>query len=156
MSGVELHARRSAMSLGHRFFIIDGKSVVRLPQKTFNEFFFRERPVLRDRAGTALVIAMVIYELKNRKPAQVVRIDTNRVRVNLEGAIDKDHFDEGIRVALARGFDRDTTSFSVGASNVVDAKQLFDERRWRQHHPEIPGPALKNILADLFGGAPAI
>lgn len=143
------------MNLGHRIFILNGESIVRLPQKTFNEFFFRERPVLRDRAGTTLVIAMVIYELKNRKPVQVVRIDTHRVRVDSEGAMDKDHFDDGMRLALARGFGREATSFSVGASNVVDAKQLFDERRWQQHHPEIPGPALKNILAKLFGGTHA-
>lgn len=140
--------------LGHRFFIVDGEAVARLSQRSFNDFFFHERPALPDHAGATLAVAMVIYELKGRKPERVVRIDVNRFRVLQDGSMDKDHFGEGMRLSMDRGFGKGATAAtSIPDSNVVDAKGLFDERRWRQHHPEISGPALKNILTSLFGDA---
>jgi len=142
------------VSLGHRFFIVDGESVARLPQKTFNDFFFNSRPALPQYAGSSLVAAMVIYELKDRKPDRVVRIDVNRFRVESDGSMDAEHFGEGMRAALNRGFASGaTTAFAELGSNVVDATARFDERRWRQHHPEIGDTALKKILVDLFGAS---
>lgn len=144
------------MNLGHRFFVVDGESVVRLSPESFNDFFFRESPALPGYAGTTLVVAMVIYELKNRKPVRIVRIDVHRFKVDSEGAMDREHFGEGMRLAFDRGFEREARPIPVRSnSNVVDAKGLFDERRWKQHHPEISGPALKKILADLFGAVHA-
>ena len=141
------------MNLGHRFFVVDGDSVVRLSQKTFNYFYFREAPALPQFAGSTIVVVLVIYELKNRKPERIVRMDTQRMKVNDDGSIDKGHLDEGLDLALGRtsfGYEEEPPSRDRQTS-VVHAKKLFDERRWKQRHPELSGPALKMILIALFG-----
>lgn len=145
------------MNIGHRIFIVAGDSVIRLSQKKYSDFFFREEPALPDYAGTSLVVAAVIYELKNRKPDRVIRIDVMRLKVSPDGSLDRDHLREGMRLAMDRGFGKQRASVNIKATaNVVDATELFDERRWKQHHPEISGPALKKILTDLFGSSHSI
>ena len=146
------------MSLGHRIFVVDGESVVRLSQKSFNDFYFRESAALPQYAGHTMVVVVVIYEIKNRKPARIIRIDTQRVKVDTDGSIEKEHLTEGLRLAANRiDFAFETKSSSAAhSSRVVDAKALFDERRWKQRHPELSGPALKKVLAALFGAGHAI
>ena len=58
------------MSLGHRTYIIEGDSVSPLAQKTFDDFFFDERPALGAYSGRTLTFAMPMYELENRRPAE--------------------------------------------------------------------------------------
>lgn len=142
------------MNIGHRIFVVEDDSVVRLSQKSFNEFSFREKASLLQYAGRMIVIAIAIYELKNRKPKRVIRIDTERVKVNADGSRDKEHLLEGLALVAKRiSFGNNPPRARVKDSSIVDAKAHFDERRWNQRHPELSGPALKNILASLFGTA---
>ncbi len=146
------------MNLGYRIFVVHGESVVRLSQKSFNDFYFLETAALPQYAGHAIVIVIAVYELKNRKPKRIIRMDTQRIKVDTDGAIDKEHHGEGLRLVANRissVFDGKPLS-ATHNSNVVDAQALFDERRWKQRHPELSGPALKKILAILFGAVHAI
>lgn len=153
-ANVRLHEARAEMSLGHRFFVVDEHSAVRLSQKTFNEFFFRRLPALPGYAGGTLVVAMVVYELENRKPTRIIRIDTHRFRVNADGSMEREHMHDGMRLAMDRGFGAESREhLSTESPNVIDAKHRFNERRWKQHHPEVPGPVFEKMLVDLFGAS---
>ena len=141
------------LHLGYRVFVVNGESVVRISQKSFNDFYFHETAALPQHAGNTIVVVLAFYELKNRKPERIIRIDTQRFKVDADGSIENEHHGEGLRLAVNRiNFALDAKPVSpTHNSNVVDAQALFDERRWKQRHPELSGPALKKILALLFG-----
>ncbi|HWJ01404.1 MAG TPA: hypothetical protein VNU96_20515 [Burkholderiales bacterium] len=80
------------MSVGNRVYIIEGDSITPVAQKTFDEFFFSERPALRAYSGRTLTFAMPTYELENKRPSRVVRFDTLRLAVKQDGSLDQDHY----------------------------------------------------------------
>ena len=85
-------------------------------------------------------------------------MDSQRIKVDFDGTIEKEHLSEGMRLVANRfssAFEAKPLS-ATRNSNVVHAQALFDERRWKQRHPELSGPALKKILAILFGARHAI
>jgi hypothetical protein len=136
------------MNLGHRIFVVDGNSVTRIPQKKFDSFFFRHEPALPDFAGKTIHVAFVIYTLENRKPKEVVRIDCSRMRVLNGGELDNDDVMRGIHLSFDRHESGPPATSQRG--NVLDATSHFNEREWRHRHPELSGPALNQILSDLF------
>ena len=146
------------MNLGHRVFVVEDDAIVRLSQKAFDTFYQRGNGALPQYAGRTILVVVAIYELENRKPKRVIRLDTQRARVELDGSIDKEHQFEGLRLAMNRLELLAPTHSEAKpeASKIVDARALFDDRRWKQLHPELSGPALKKILSDLFGAKHAI
>ena len=48
------------MSLGHRTYIIEGDSISPLAQKTFDDFFFNERPTLGAYPGKKILARLSI------------------------------------------------------------------------------------------------
>ena len=146
------------MNLGHRVFVVEDDAVVRLSQKAFNTFFQRGDGALPQYAGCTILVAVAIYELANRKPKRIIRLDTQRVRVGPNGSVDKEHQFEGLQLAMNRLELPNPTDSAAKpkATKIVDAKALFDSRRWKQRHPELSGPALTKILSDLFGAKHAI
>ena len=136
--------------LGYRVYIVGESSIARLSQKVFSAFWFRKEPALPGEAGKTILLAMVMYTLQDRKPLAIVRIDTMRCRVLSGGALDNAYSHEGIRLALDR---MGGPVPKVVNANVVDAIGPFREKKWRDHHPALSGPAHKRILVDLFGHA---
>jgi hypothetical protein len=139
------------MRLGHRYFVVDGASPSRLSQRVFNAVYVHGTERLPQFAGRTVLLIGATYTLKGRKPARIVRLDCSRLRFTTEGAIDEDHRNEALHLAVNRvGPAGDEPSASK--ENIIDASRQFDERRWRQHHPEVPGPVLAKILRNLFPG----
>ena len=142
------------MNLGFRFFVVgDDNSIIRISQRSYADFYMRHKPSLQRFAGSTINVATVIYTLEDRKPKHIIRIDHVRVRVDSEGAPDRAQVDESLRLIgnrVGKLLGSEPPAESPG--NVVSAIHQFDERRWAQLHPELPGPALKRILEILFGG----
>lgn len=142
------------MNIGHRVFVVqDDDSIISISQKTFNDFYIREKPVLCQYAGRSVTFAVVLYELENRKPKRIIRIDTQRLRVGDDGGLDKEFKHEYGRLVANRigGFTTTASSAEFNSGPVVEAASKFDQRRWAHLHPEVSGPALKRILSALFG-----
>lgn len=139
------------MSFGHRVFVIDGERVVRISQKTFYAFYQLEQASLSQFAGKTVDVAVAFFTLDGRRPKQMVQIDTMRIKVTRVGALDLEHKDEALRLAV------NTISWGVRqaegkteAGNVIDAKRRFDKRRSSVHNPKLSGPVHKKILELLF------
>lgn len=141
------------MKLGYRVFIVEGNAVRRISQKTFDAFYSGETAALPEYAGGSVLIALVIYELEHRKPKRIVRIDTQRIKVQSDGFIDEEDRMENLRLALNSVVLEGALSAASrwDSSEVIDATARFEERRWQQRHPELSGPALKALLKALFG-----
>jgi hypothetical protein len=148
------------MNLGYRFFVVaDDNSIIQISQRSFNDFYLKHKPSFQRFSGSTINVATVIYTLENRKPEQVVRIDYMRVKVDSDGALDQAQIDDTFRLVANRvGKFLGDGEGPLGSDSdkVVNAIEKFDERRWSQLHPQLPGPALKRILQTLFGARHAV
>ena len=150
------------MSLGYRvFFVHDGK-VNKISQKRFNSLYLKNAEALPKFAGQTVVSVLVVYELVARKPDRIIRMDTQKIRFNGIGFVDKAYENEGLQLVASRmddvfgslGIcnDMETSSQEAkGKGSIVDASKRFDERRWDQRHPELSGRILKKVMAGVFG-----
>ena len=148
------------MSFGHRIFIVEGDEVIRISQRSFNDFYFREQPEFPQFGGSTVQFALDIFTLERRMPKQIVRIDCQRVQLAADGSMDQKQKFDTFRM-VANRIDRtlfpdEQPGKSGSPANVVDASARFDDRRWNQLHPELSGPAHKRILEALFGKGRAI
>ena len=148
IADVRWHEGASGVTIGHRVFIVEDDRIAPLSQKTFNALYFRNEAVLPNYASRTVQIAVVLYTLQSRKPKEVIRIDSMRVRIRGDGSIDEDHQFEGLHLAANRIEGPAEKPQSSG--NVVDAKASFDQRNWEQRHPKLSRPVQKRILDALF------
>lgn len=141
------------MNLGYRYFVVgDDHSIIKVSQRSFDDFYQKHKPSLPRFAGSVIRVATVIYTLENRKPEQIVRIDYMRVKVDSTGALDQAQIDDNFRLVANRFEKFLGLAPPVRKSDqVVNLTGKFDERRWAQLHPKLPGPAHKRILEMLFG-----
>ena len=121
------------MSLGHRYFVVEGDAITRIPQKTFHDFLFNEEPTLRAYAGQTLTFAMPICELENRRPTRVIRLDTLQLTVQKDGSLDQDAYLRDVAARL----------------NALDAGATDANKTRAKRSPSISEKAYASILAQL-------
>lgn len=146
------------MNIGYRVFVVDeNNGIIQISQRSFNDFHMRDKPSLQRFAGRTISVAIALYTLENRKPNQIVRIDFMRMKVGDDGAPDQEHSFDRLRLAANRvGKLFAEEPPATNTRPVINAIEKFDERRWSQLHPQLPGPALKRILKILFGTSHAV
>jgi len=140
------------MSMGYRIFVVEEDDhIIQVSQKSFNDFYFKHKPSLQNFAGRTINLAVVLYTLAGRKPKEIIRIDSQRLKVNAEGAMDQEHYYDELHLIARRLeplFAEEPRPESSGP--VINAVAKFDEKRWSQLHPKLSGPAHKRILDALF------
>ena len=137
------------MSLGHRIYVVEGDAIRPVAQKTFHDFFFKKAPALSAYSGQTVTFAMPIYEIENRRPVRVVRMDTLRLTVNDDGSLDRDQYHQLVADTFTALFPAADTARPAETS-TVDANVLFDKkRRENRWSPKISEVAYGKILAHL-------
>ena len=150
--------RNLHMNLGYRFFVVgDDNSIIHISQRSFNDFYLKHKPSLQRFSGCTINVATVVYTLEDRKPKQIVRIDYMRIKVDNDGALDQEQNIDCFRLVANRvGKLLREKPLVSDSGRVVNAIEKFDERRWSQLHPQLPGPTHKRILEILFGAKHAV
>jgi len=138
------------VSLGHRIYVVEGDAISPVAQKTFHDFFFEKKKLaLSAYSGQTVTFAMPIYEIENRRPVRVVRMDTLRLAVKDDGSLDQDQYQRLVADTFTALFPAADTARPAG-TNTVDANLLFarkrEENRWS---PKISEEAHKRILDHL-------
>ena len=152
------------MSLGYRVFFVHSGDVHRISQRKFNALYLKSAESLCEYADQTLISVLVVYELVDRKPDCIVRMDTQKIRFDKKGFIDKAYEIEGLQLAASKmdellgkigiSDEMETTAHEGrDQSTVVDASKRFNERRWNQRHPELSGQLLGKILTGIFGSS---
>jgi len=138
--------------MAHRIFIINSdKSIDTVSQKSFENFYLRDAPTLTRYASQEIHVAIVFYTLKDKRPDQIMKIDSLRVAVKNDGSLDHDRRLDSILLSMDRTAPISNKQItSTPSKTIIDAKAKFDERRWAQYHPEIPVLEIKHILQKLF------
>jgi hypothetical protein len=136
------------MKSSYRVFILDKDSVSAMSKKNFISWYFDNEPVLPQFSGQTIQLAIVFYSIVSGRPERILSIESQRIRIAADGSLDEELHMRSIEIGLER---------TVGVpkafpqtNNVVNATSLFKEREWRHLHPEVSGPALKQILDVLF------
>ncbi len=118
------------------------------------DFGFVMSPTLKLYADQIINVAVATYSLKNRKPDQVIAIDTMRLKVDENGMCDSDYMNEYNRLVVNRirvwSSASNNNDNKVTSKNIVDATSRFNQKGWQALHPKLPGPIHKQILDILF------
>jgi hypothetical protein len=135
------------------FWVGDDDSIRRIAVQSFNDFYLKQKPALPQFSNTTITVASVACKFKGRMATEIVKIDCMRVKVGPDGSLDEDSYRDTLRLIGRQisGPSAKTGPGGQGVCSLVDAADKFDERRWAQLHPELSGPALKQILQALFG-----
>lgn len=129
------------MSSSYRVFVVhDDVKISRMSQKTFSDFYFAKKPVLKQYAGQRLKLAVAFYRIVDRKPSEILRVDTSQVGVTNKGALDQALALESMLLALDRPWESQPPK-AGSSQGVVDATAKFAKRRFDAHHPGLPKAA---------------
>lgn len=141
------------MGLGYRTFIVSGDEILAsLSQKAFHEFSTLGKPALRAYAGKTVDIAFAYYEIENRRPHRVFRMEVSRFKVLRSGAMDRKHQWKGLALAADSLGALDSASRKhESAGNVVDAAAAFNRRRRKARHSPDLSPKVARKIAALLG-----
>lgn len=151
------------MSLGYRVFFVHNEDVHRISQKRFESLYQNNTEPLPIFADQTIISVLVAYEVVERKPDCVIRIDTQKIRFDTRGFVDRAYEYEGLQLVASRMDDvLGSVLNSCNGSEIsnhdlkdhgtiIAASKRFDERRWNQRHPELSEPLLKEIMDGVFG-----
>ncbi|PKO70695.1 MAG: hypothetical protein CVU22_00925 [Betaproteobacteria bacterium HGW-Betaproteobacteria-16] len=90
------------MNTSYRYFVVQGDEVTHISQKAFNAFYFRGKAELTQYSNQAIVVAVIYYETKRRKPTRILKMDAIQLRVRPDGSVDESDVQKRIRaLALA-------------------------------------------------------
>jgi hypothetical protein len=138
------------MGIGHRIFIVQDGGVRAIAQKTFDDFFMRREAALPQFSGKTIDVIAAFYEVKNRKPYRLIRLDSMRFKILHDGSIDEEQQHAVGRLIANRMSWSYEPEEPKRAPNVVDATKRFEDKQWEWHHPKIAAHVRKQILDGLF------
>jgi hypothetical protein len=140
------------MGLGARIFIVhDDDSVLRIPNIQF-ERLSRRVPNGRfsQYASKRVRYALVIMEMTNRKPQEIIKIDYGYLRFDSEGQLDRDEQEESARLGLEM---IPPIRSKLDSGPIVDARHQFARKRYHDEHTWQPKDQLEaEIMRRIFGG----
>jgi hypothetical protein len=121
------------MSAGHRVLIFTWEKVISISQRAFEAFLSRVEATLKLYANRIINVAVVRYTLKNRKPDQVIAIETTRLKVDENGMCDSDYMNNYKRLVVNRlpvwSFASNNDDNIISTSkNVADATSRFKQK----------------------------
>jgi hypothetical protein len=125
------------MARGFRiFFVHDDGALRRIPMTRFERLYLRNDKNERfpEYARQRVRYALVVLELKNKKPVAVERIDCSVITFYAEGELDQSEWLRGAALGMNMAFPEESTTSS---SSVIDASSHFSRKsyenqfRWR-------------------------
>jgi len=139
------------MGIGARIFIVhDDDSLVRLSIRRFERLGRRNaEECFPQYAGKRVRYALVILEMTNRKPQEVIKIDYGYLHFDSEGFFDLDEEEKAARLGLAMV---SPIGIGRGPEQVVDARHRLSKKRYHQEYTWERSEELEaQIVQRIFG-----
>jgi len=139
------------MGTGLKIFLInDDDSLQRFPLARFERLIDRDpKERLPQYAGKKVRYTLVIVDLVNRKPVEILRIQYSILTFDSEGKIDAAELEKEMRLGV------DMVPFGTTAPTsrkVVDAEHHFLQKRYENRYLWRPTPEIEEAIAKaLFG-----
>ena len=139
------------MGLGTRIFIVnDDDTLKRMPMKRYQRLFKRH-PEERflEYAGNRIRYVLVVLELKNRKPVEILRIQYAYLAFDQKGRLREDERERAARLSM----EMIKPSLPEEESNqVIDARYKFAKKRFDREFRWKPSPEIETtIFKAIFG-----
>ena len=139
------------MGTGLKIFLInDDDSLQRFPLARFERLIDRDpKERLPQYAGKRVRYTLVIVDLVNRKPVEILRIQYSILTFDSEGKIDPTELEKEIRL----GVDMVPIGITAPTSRkVVDAEHHFLQKRYENRYLWRPTPEIEEAIEKaLFG-----
>jgi hypothetical protein len=142
------------MGIGLRVFLVrDDESIQRLSLARYERLLRRDpQETLPKYASRRVRYALVILELEDRRPVEIIRIQYSFLSFDSQGSIDAGEQEREARLASEMlppiTNDRDRP-------RVVDARHRFAKKRYDDDYRWIPSPEIEaEIVQAVFGKSP--
>ena len=139
------------MGIGLRIFLVnDDDSLERLAVARYDRLLRRDpEECLPQYAGKRLRYALVAYEVENRIPVEILKIEYNYLSLDSEGRIDAGEEEKERRMAVDL-FPPVLPEEQAG--QVIDAKHRFAKKRYDNEYRWTPSPEVEAaIVRAIFG-----
>jgi hypothetical protein len=139
------------MGLGTRIFIVnDDDTLKRMPMKRYHRLFRRdpEERVL-EYSGNRIRYVLVVLELKNRKPVEILKIQYSYLAFDQKGRLRESEREKATRLSI----DMIKPSPPEHELNhIIDARYKFAKKRFdREYRMEASPEIEKAIFKEIFG-----
>jgi hypothetical protein len=139
------------MGLGTRIFIVnDDDTLKRIPLKRYHKLLRRDpEERFAEYFGNRIRYVLVVLELENRKPVEILRIQYSFLAFDTEGRLRKDERERKTRLSMdmIKPMQSEQEPNHVIDARYRFAKEQFDrEYRWKPS-PEIEAAIFKAIFS---------
>jgi hypothetical protein len=137
------------MGISLRIFIVeDDDTVHRLPMAKYDRLLNKDpKECLPQYAAKRIRYALVVVDLINRKPVEILKFQYSFLKFDADGKLDQDESEREARLAFDVVGPVDTLS-----GNVIDASHRFAEKRFRDKYTWEASPEIKSVIVnEIFG-----
>jgi hypothetical protein len=139
------------MGLGTRIFIVnDADTLKRMPLKRYHKLFRRD-PEERfpEYASKRIRYVLVVLELENRKPVEILRIQYAYLAFDPEGRLREDERKKKARLSM---YMLKPMQSEQEPNHVIDARYKFAKKRFDREYRWDPSPQIEAaIFKAIFG-----
>jgi len=139
------------MGIGLRIFLVnDDDSLERLAVARYDRLVRCDpEECLPQYAGKRVRYALVAYEVENRKPVEILKIEYNYLSLDSEGRIDAGEEEKARRLAVDLF---PPVLPQKEPRQVIDAKHLFAKKRYDNEYRWTPSPELEAAIVNAVFG----
>ncbi|MGD9134483.1 MAG: hypothetical protein PVF78_12585 [Desulfobacterales bacterium] len=139
------------MGLGTRIFIVnDDDTLKRMPMRRYHRLFKRD-PEERflEYAGNRIRYVLVVLELKNRKPVEILRIQYSYLAFDQKGRLREDERERAARLSMEM---IKPSPPGEESNHIINARYKFAKKRFRREFRWEPSAELEAaIFRAIFG-----
>ena len=140
------------MGISLRIFIVNDDDKLHLPLARYDRLFERSsKECMPQYAGKRVRYALVVVNLWNREPMEILRFEYSILYFDAEGRIDPAESDKEARLAfdilpsMPFPFDKST-------DNVIEARHLFSKKRFENEYKWTPTPEIEATIVEVIFG----
>ena len=139
------------MGLGTRIFIVNHDDTLkRMSLKRYHRLFRRD-PEERflEYAGKRIRYVLVVLELENRKPVEILRIQYSYFAFDPEGRLQEDEREKKARLSMDM---LKPMQSEQELNHVIDARYKFAKKRFNREYRWEPPPELEAAISKAIFG----
>ena len=139
------------MGLGTRIFIVnEDDTLKRMPMRRYHRLFKRDpKERFLEYASNRIRYVLVVLELKNRKPVEILRIQYSYLAFDQKGRLQEDERERAARLSMEM---IKPSPPEEESNHVIDARYKFAKKRFSREFRWEPSPEIETaIFKAIFG-----
>jgi len=139
------------MGLGTRIFIVkEDDTLQRLTLKRYNQLIKGHLDEgLMQYAGKRIRYALIVLEMINRKPVEILMTEYSFLTFNSNGRLDAGEREEAARLAMDT---LEPISLGKRSGSIIDAKHKFAKKRFNDRYLWKPTPEIESVIQKAIFG----